>query len=102
MELVSTCTQESGRTTVLQHWGGLQKDEEREEDQGPLGEELSGEREARQDGRVGMLTRQRRGTESVGLKMCRPYAPTGTGSLDDDEDNCVTTAYFQSYTSIRH
>lgn len=43
-------------TTVLQHWGGLQKDEERERDQRPLGEELlrGREREGRQGGRVGM------------------------------------------------
>ena len=45
-----------GETTVLQHWGGLQKDEERERDQRPLGEELlrGREREGRQGGRVGM------------------------------------------------
>ena len=35
---------ERGRTTVLQHWGGLQKDEEREGDQTPLGEKLLRER----------------------------------------------------------
>ena len=44
---------ESGRTTVLQHWGELQKDEERAGEQRPLGEELLRERETRQGGRVG-------------------------------------------------
>ena len=69
--------------TVLQHWGGLQKDEEQEGDQRPLGEELLRERETRQGGRVGMQPRQQRWTESVGLRMCRPYAPTGAGRLDE-------------------
>ena len=41
---------ERGRTTVLRHWRGLQKDEEREGDQRPLGEELLTERE--KQGRV--------------------------------------------------
>ena len=41
---------ERGRTTVLQPWGGLQKDEEGEGDQRPLGEELLRERE--KQGRV--------------------------------------------------
>ena len=43
---------ERGRTTVLRYWGGLQKDEEREGDQRPLGEELLRGRETRQGGRV--------------------------------------------------
>ena len=42
--------------------------------------------ETRQGGRVGMYPRQRRGTESVGLRMCRPYEPTGAGRLEDDDD----------------
>ena len=41
---------ERGTTTVLQHWGGLRKDEEREGDQRPLGEELLRKRE--KQGRV--------------------------------------------------
>ena len=45
---------ERGKTTVLQHWGGLQEDEKREGDQRPLGEELLRERETMQGGRVGM------------------------------------------------
>ena len=51
VELVRTFTQERrGRTTVLRHCGGLQKDEEQEGDQRPLGEELLRERE--KQGRV--------------------------------------------------
>ena len=42
------------KTTVLQHWGGLQKDEGQEGDQRPLREGLLRGRETRQDGRVGM------------------------------------------------
>ena len=42
------------KATVLQHWGGLQKDEGREGDQRPLGEGLLIGRETRQAGRVGM------------------------------------------------
>ena len=42
------------KTTVLQYWGGLQKDEGREGDQRPLGEGLLRGRETRQGGRVGM------------------------------------------------
>ena len=38
----------------LQHWGGHQKDEGREEDQRPLGEGLWRKREIRQGGRHGM------------------------------------------------
>ena len=33
-----------------------------------------------------MKPRQRRGTECVGLRMCRPYAPTCVGRLNDDND----------------
>ena len=40
--------------TVSRHWGGLQKDEEREGDQRPLGEELLRERQTRKGGRVVM------------------------------------------------
>ena len=47
-------SEERGRTTVLWHSGGLQKDKEREGDQRPLGEELLRERETRQGGRVEM------------------------------------------------
>ena len=36
---------ERGRTTVLRHWGGLQKDEERKGDQRPVREEMLRERE---------------------------------------------------------
>ena len=43
------------------------------------------ERETKkQGGRVGMQPRQWWGTESVGLRMCRPYARTGAGRLNDD------------------
>ena len=48
------CSGERGRMTVLRHWGGLHKDEEREGDQRPLEEELLRERETRQGGIVGM------------------------------------------------
>ena len=72
---------ERGRTTVLRHWGGLQKDEEREGDQIPLGEELLRERDTRQGGKAGMLPRQRSGTENFkgSLSTCVFKTATATG-----------------------
>ena len=83
--------------TVLRHWGGLHKDEEREGDQRPLEEELLRERETRQGGIVGMQPRQRRRTESVGLRIRRPYAPTGVGRPVDENK---TKANFEKWVEI--
>ena len=77
-----------------QPWGGLQKDEGREGDQRPLGEGLLRGRETRHGGRVGMYPRRRHGTESVGQRMCWPYAPTGVQRIDDDDDD--TTKLFNN------
>ena len=51
---------------VLPHWGGHQRVEGREEDQKPLGEGLSKEREARQGGRAGIWPRQWHTTGGLG------------------------------------
>ena len=56
-----------------------------EGDQRPLGEGLRKKRETWPGGRAGMWPRQQLATENVGWAMCRPYAPTGAVSYDDDE-----------------
>ena len=44
-------------------------------------------REIRPGGRAGMWPRRRLATENVGWTMCRPHAPTGAVSHDDDDDD---------------
>ena len=51
-----------------------------------LREGLRKKRETRPDGRAGMCPRRRLATENAGRTMCRPYAPTGAVSHDDDDD----------------
>ena len=91
VELVRTYSQErvgERLLSVLQHFSGLQKVEEREGDQRPLEEELLGEREreTRQGGKLECSQGSGAGTESVGLRRCRPHTPTGAGRPDDDDD----------------
>ena len=59
----------------------LQKDEEREGEQIPLGEELLRERDTRLSGKAGMLPRQRCGTENFkgSLSTCVFKTATATG-----------------------
>ena len=74
---------ERGRTTVLRHMGRLQKDEEREGDQRPLGEEPFSERERNKAGwKSWNVAKAAARDRECSPERCRPYAPTGAGRLD--------------------
>ena len=90
VELARPCVQEKGgewlyNSTRL-HSVGLRA-EEWEEDWRRPGGGLSRKNGTRQAAQAGVWPEQQHRTGQVGLTAWLPYAPPGTMSVDDDDDN---------------